>query len=141
MWQSSPGELLERFIRYSVPEVVRAGFDADSLRRVKTIALFQVALTACVPLFTGIYWLLLPGQAALLLIPFLLFHFVWGWSTCYRFVQRGRVQQGAHCAVLSLMSAITTASWYTGGIDSPALSWLVLIPILVFTTTRPPSKT
>jgi signal transduction histidine kinase/CheY-like chemotaxis protein len=133
MSRSWPGELLERFVRRSVPEVVRAGFDADALRRVKTIAIFQVALTACVPLFAGIYWLLLPARAAAVVIPLLLFHFAWGWSTCYRFVQRGKVEQAAHCAVLSLMSAITTASWYTGGLDSPALSWLVLIPILALT--------
>jgi signal transduction histidine kinase len=133
MQRSSRGELLERLIRYSVPDAVLAGFDADSLRRVKTIALFSVALAACVPLFIGIYWLLLPASASGIVIPSLLFHFTWGWSSCFRFVQRGMVKQGAHCAVLSLIVAIVTASWYTGGLDSPALSWLVLIPILSLT--------
>ncbi len=133
MLRSSRGELLERLIRYSVPDKVLAGFDADSLRRVKTIALFSVALAGCVPLFVGIYWLLLPASASVIVIPSLLFHFIWGWSSCFRFVQRGMVKQGAHCAVLSLIAAIMTASWYTGGLESPALSWLVLIPILSLT--------
>ncbi len=133
MLRSSRGELLERLIRYSVPDAVLAGFDADSLRRVKTIALFSVALAACVPLFVGIYWLLVPAAQAVIVIPSLLFHFMWGWSSCFRFVQRGKVRQGAHCAVLSLIAAIGTATWYTGGLDSPALSWLVLIPILALT--------
>jgi len=133
MLRSSRGELIERLIRYSVPDDVLAGFDADSLRRVKTIALFSVALAACVPLFVGIYWLLLPASASVIVIPSLFFHFMWGWSSCFRLVQRGKVEQGAHCAVLSLTAAIMTASWYTGGLDSPALSWLVVIPILALT--------
>jgi two-component system, sensor histidine kinase len=129
----SRGELLERLIRYSVPDSVLREFDRDSLRRVKTIALFSVALAGCVPLFVGIYWLLLPAQSSTIVIPSLVFHFTWGWSSCFWFVQRGRVKQGAHCAVLSLIVAIVTASWYTGGLDSPALTWLVLIPILALT--------
>ena len=129
----SRGEVIERLIRYSLPDHVLASFDADSLRRVKTIALLSVALAGCVPLFVGIYWLLLPLQSARIVIPSLVFHFTWGWTSCFLFVQRGKVKQGAHCAVLSLIAAIATTSWFTGGLDSPALSWLVLIPILALT--------
>jgi len=107
--------------------------DLDHHRRVRTILIFMVALSGCVPLFGGLYFWLLPREASLAVLSSIGINFVWGLTGVLYFLKRENASAGIHSALIALYLTLLTVSWFTGGLASPALYWMVLLPPLAFT--------
>jgi signal transduction histidine kinase/ActR/RegA family two-component response regulator len=121
-----------RLTDWFIPRHVLDG-SAEAVRRARTIVLFCLVLEAWVPVFALTYWLLVPRPASIWLCAGV--GCFGGLNIAILLV--GRRVWAAHFSGLGILGVLSVAIlyiiWLSGGSDSPALWWVVLLPVLATT--------
>jgi signal transduction histidine kinase/ActR/RegA family two-component response regulator len=114
-----------RLVDWLVPERLRSG-DADTLRRARLVVALTLAIMVWAPIFGVIYHVLgLPTFSIGVAVAGALGALILGVMR-----ETGSIKWSANLIALVLFSILAYLSFCSGGISSPAVPWLVAVPMV-----------
>lgn len=117
--------LVERIVAYWYPTKLKNA-DSETKRRIRSMIIFSTILTSCAFAYLGVYILVGMHFSAIgvAIAPFLIL------GSLAIFRKQANIELAAHWISASVWFVLVMVTARTGGIDSPTLAWLSLLPLV-----------